>query len=178
MASARVADGRQEVRLRLYKRREAAPRAFAKLAGAQLFGDCFQVRNGVDEKLREFGVRRIDVERRLAQQPHSQRLAELEVVDAEKLQALLNLGEKAALQFDALRGDFKMNAPALGVVSQANDNAQHHEGENYIGNGSARVDGDPGRDQQHQEGQQLADAVYYGRMAGKQIFFGLGLFRG
>src|SRR5271167_713996 len=96
----------------LYERCQTAAGAFAKLTFAQRFCDRFQVRNTVYVKILKFRIRGEQMQPRLAQQPHSQRLAKLEMIDTEEFQTLLNLGEQAPLEFDPLRGNFVVRAPA------------------------------------------------------------------
>src|SRR5580693_6966074 len=99
----------------LHKRHQATTHALAKLAFAQRLRQGFYVRNAVDGKVRKVRVGRKQMKLRIPQYPHSQRLAQLKVIDAKQFQALLSFREHSPLQLQPLRGNSVMNAPALQI---------------------------------------------------------------
>ena len=67
------------------------------------------------------------MQRGLSHEPHAERFVEFEVIDAEQFQALLQLGEQAVLEFDALGGDLVMGADAFQVIAQEDERHEQDE---------------------------------------------------
>src|ERR1035437_4656527 len=91
---------------------DTSARAFAQRTFTQRVGHGLQIRDAIDHDTGEADVRRSQVQEALVGKAHTKRFEEIKVVNAEQFDALLRLGKKAALNFDALGGDLESGGQA------------------------------------------------------------------
>src|SRR5678816_4455235 len=106
---------------RIKQRGDPAPLALPERVLPKVVREFLQVRDAVDEHGLLVGIRRSQVQLALAHEPHTQRLVQVEVVDAKELDVLFQFREEAVLDADPLVGDLVAQRPALEPIDDVRD---------------------------------------------------------
>jgi len=172
------------VGLCLHESGEAPARALAKLAFAELVSESREIRNSVDGKVSEFSVGGEQVKRGMAEKACPEWLTEFEVIDAEKFEGLLHLGEKTSFVLDTLRGDDVVSAAAAHVQAQEHYAEDEETGQHRVEDVIRQVlpleneDSNGSENYDPQKRDELADAVDQCRVPVEQGFLGFEVFGG